>query len=358
MQTGITDIDLLLHPYLQEKNEERSQLLLTQLIAEEIDPIIKRIIVYRLGVMTNRTGGWWSDQQIQDLRGEVLVRILTKLRDLKRGTSEKAIKDFRSYAAVITHNVCSEHLRRQNFQYSRLKDHLRYVLNTQPGFALWEDKQNGWLGGFAKWRDQRAGWRSTASSRNIEDLISAKLNTNNSQQRSIAEQLALIFEEAGKPVEFRELIKIIAAWRGIDLRNTPNEYLEMGGDALVTVSGRQVASPESEIEQRLYLQKLWREICELPLPHRTALLLNLRDRESEERGLIVSLADLRIATIREIAEVLAIPPEEFAAIWIDLPWDDLRIAQHLETTRQKVINLRKAARKILARRMKDLTETS
>ncbi|HKX26357.1 MAG TPA: hypothetical protein VJ302_01570 [Blastocatellia bacterium] len=346
---------MLLHPYLQEPNEERSRHLLAQLIAEEIDPVIKRVVGYRLSVTNPKLSGGWQDQQLQDLRGEVIVRLLTKLRDLKEGNCDKAIKDFRNYAAVVAHNICSEQYRRHNVQYSRLKDHIRYVLINQPGLALWEDEHHGWLGGYAVWREQRLSVGSRASSVSTEDLVSAKLNIGGVRQKSLAEQLPLIFNEAGRPVELTELIKIVATLRGIEIRNGFTEQLAPETEASFENHSPQPAVQESEVEQRLFLQKLWVEICKLPLPHRTALLLNLRDRESEDRGLIISLADLRIATIPQIAEALGLSPEKFAAIWMDLPWDDLRIAQHLEITRQKVINLRKTARKLLARRMKELT---
>ena len=58
-----------------------------------------------------------------------------------------------------------------------------------------------------------------------------------------------------------------------------------------------------------------------------------------------------IASIRQIAEAVAIPAEEFARLWNDLPLDDAALALRLGVTRQQVINLRKSARARLARRM-------
>jgi CRP-like cAMP-binding protein len=58
-----------------------------------------------------------------------------------------------------------------------------------------------------------------------------------------------------------------------------------------------------------------------------------------------------VAGIRQIAEVLGIPIEEFAKLWNRLPLDDLAIAERLGVTRQRVINLRKSARERLTRRV-------
>jgi hypothetical protein len=52
--------------------------------------------------------------------------------------------------------------------------------------------------------------------------------------------------------------------------------------------------------------------------------------------------------LRELAETLAMTPEQFAEIWNQLPLDDIRIAALLNVTRQQVINLRKSARKWLS----------
>jgi hypothetical protein len=56
--------------------------------------------------------------------------------------------------------------------------------------------------------------------------------------------------------------------------------------------------------------------------------------------------------MRQIAQTLAMSPDEFSGLWNQLPLDDGAIAARLGATRQRVINLRQAARKRLARRMK------
>jgi hypothetical protein len=97
------------------------------------------------------------------------------------------------------------------------------------------------------------------------------------------------------------------------------------------------------------MSELWAQIRELPIAQRAALLLNLR---SGSDGAAVALLPLTgVAGIREIAGALELPSEEFAALWNQLPLDDLAIAERLGVTRQRVINLRKSARERLTRRM-------
>jgi DNA-directed RNA polymerase specialized sigma subunit len=105
-----------------------------------------------------------------------------------------------------------------------------------------------------------------------------------------------------------------------------------------------------ENERRVYLEKLWNEITDLPTRQRAAVLLNLKDASG--RGVIDLWLGVGVATVEKIASVLEMTLEAFAAIWNDLPLDDNRIAEILGLTRQQVINLRKSARERLARRMK------
>jgi DNA-directed RNA polymerase specialized sigma24 family protein len=97
------------------------------------------------------------------------------------------------------------------------------------------------------------------------------------------------------------------------------------------------------------LSALWREVGELPPRQRAALLLSLRDEQGGTALLLFPVTGT--ATIRQIAEALHLGPERFAELWNALPLDDRRIAELLGVTRQQVINLRKAARERLTRRL-------
>ena len=90
------------------------------------------------------------------------------------------------------------------------------------------------------------------------------------------------------------------------------------------------------------------EIEILPLPQRMALLLNLRGGGSGSA--IALLVLLGVTTFDALAAALAMTGEELAAIWGELPMDDLTIAERLGVARQQVINFRQSARKRLDRR--------
>jgi len=170
---------------------------------------------------------------------------------------------------------------------------------------------------------------------------------------SLRDMVTGVFESIGNPVELDELVNAVAFWSGVK-----------DDIAQDNVDERYVDSPERladtgvcldvEVERRIYVQRLWSEICQLPQRQRAALLLNLKDVKG---GDCIALFPLTgIATPRDIADSLGISPNRFAEMWNDLPMDDNTVAQHLGISRQQVINLRKSARERLARRMKAFEE--
>src|SRR5204863_5662800 len=105
-------------------------------------------------------------------------------------------------------------------------------------------------------------------------------------------------------------------------------------------------------ELKQWIRHLWQEVCCLPIAQRQALLLNLREEAGGSALMLVPMSG--VASIREIAQALAMTATELAELWNKLPIDDLTIAQRLGLTRQQVINLRKSARARLTRRMSAL----
>ena len=112
----------------------------------------------------------------------------------------------------------------------------------------------------------------------------------------------------------------------------------------------QAPSAAEQIDCRRYLERLWIEICELPVHQRAALLLNLRDEGGS--GMLGLLPVTGVASQERIAEVVGLPPERLAELWPRLPVDDEWIASFLRVNRRQVINFRKCARERLARRMR------
>jgi hypothetical protein len=94
-------------------------------------------------------------------------------------------------------------------------------------------------------------------------------------------------------------------------------------------------------------EALWRWILGLPPKHRNALFKTCAT--SGGKNALVTLWLTGSASLRDISAALEISIEKMTEILNSLPWDDLRIAEHLGRTRQQVINLRQTSRAKLMR---------
>ncbi len=341
--------DDLLAPWLQTlrtRSEEATESTLASLIETHIEPVIRSAIRFKLRL----DSAGRADEE--DLEQEALTQWLAELRKLGAGPDERSISDARGLAATITYRVCCAWLRRRSPRSHALRNRLRYLLTRQAGLALWPgagQREKLLIAGFAAWRGQ-----AIAPSEKLRQLPSdekflarAGRLLGNWQEAKLTDLLAAIFDYVGGPVAFDELFSVTAAL--LQIRDEPPTSTEEQMEA----GGAHFASDEDvawKVEKRIFLERLWEEVRELPLAQRAALLFNLR--EADGRGCLALFPATGVATMRQIAEALEIPAERFAELWPQLPLDDATIAGLLNLTRQQVINLRKSARERLARRLK------
>ncbi len=342
-------VDDLLLPLLRAEADDAPHLI-ERLVVEHAGPVIKQIIRSKLRLFF----GQGRQQDAEDLHGEVLVQLLTRLQAFRSHPAENAIGNFHGYVAVSAYNACHEYLRRKSPQHHQLKNRLRYLMTHHSGFALWESDKAIMLCGFERWR---AAHRSDAHSARLaqinDDLQSFEqtaLAGRRPERMSLADLAAAIFDWVGHPIELDQLVNLVARLCGVTepLAPTQSDRDEDSLDPFERLSDPR-ADVEAKVEAKMHLERIWVEITQLPIGQRTALLLNLRD---ERGGNAIALLPITgVASIRQIAEALAIPAVEFVHIWPRLPLDDDAIAARLGLTRQQVINLRLAARRRLLRRL-------
>jgi hypothetical protein len=160
--------------------------------------------------------------------------------------------------------------------------------------------------------------------------------------------LAAVFTHVGAPVEFDELVKMMADL--LQIKDSTVESIDAdSGDQGIDLADRE-AEVAWRVEKRVFLQRLWDEAQQLPLQQRVALLLKLSDTEGG--GCVALFLALGIATLDQLAEALEMSAEGLAEMWNEMPLEDAKIAELLRLTRQQVINARKSARERLARRLK------
>jgi hypothetical protein len=343
--------DKSLLSFLESRDDAETEYCLSRLIAEQTESTIKGIIRSKLRVSLSPRDGRHCNQEALDLVSEAQTALVGALRDLKTDPGARTIDNFHNYVATVTFNTCHRFLRRKYPLRYQLKNKLRYLLTHDAEFALWETGERQWLCGFAPWHGKRQS-PSTDYQLHLRDneWLGHSVKTTTERQ-ALVDLLNSVFQESAGPVALDDLVTLIGNLRGLGEGMAETETTGSQANKLHERLTFRRPNVLTEIEQRARLQKLWTEICGLPLRHRAALLLNLRDKEGADTLALLPLA--RIATIRQIAEVLAFSPEHFAHVWSELPWDDAAIAKHLSLTRQQVINLRQSARARLARTMKD-----
>lgn len=288
------------------------------------EPIVDDILNFKI----RRYPSFRADAE--DVRNDILTALLARLRSLREGPAgkDRAISSFQDYVAVVAYNACNQYFRKRSPRREAFKNRLRYILRHDPRFALWR-YQNRWLCGEARWEG-----RGEPCSREKMDAFSSRLPVSREPER-----LHEMFKQSGAPLFLEDVMSLFA-----DLWQEPRVLEVHAIDPAI-----EGASVESSVVQRSNLQRAWSEIRELPVKQRVALLLSLRDEQGD--GMLVVLPAAGVASIRKIAEALEMAAETLAALWKDLPLDDLRIAEHLGVNRQQVINLRKSARERLGRRM-------
>jgi RNA polymerase sigma factor (sigma-70 family) len=340
-------IDSLLEPLLLEASDEQADQLLSQLITVHAEPVIKGIIRYKLHLGSYRADG---RADADDIYQEALVGLLTELQQLRQQPDEHPITDVRGMAAVIAHRTCSRWMRRQFPERHALKNRLQYLLTRQRGFALWQDEGGRLVAGFAVWQGQKKAATEARPERLSEDEgLQAHIRTLKSgKQQELSDALAAIFNHLGSPVEFDDLVSNLAALLGI--RDQPIESISENEDAVTFRFASPDPDPAWQVEKRIFLQRLWEELQQLPLNQRAAVLLNLKDADG--RGCIALFPATGIATLRQLADALEMSADRFAPLWNELPLEDARIAELLGLTRQQVINARKSGRERLTRRLK------
>ena len=344
MKESPVKIDVLLEPLLTEASDEQVDELLSQLITTHAEPVIKGVIRFKLRLNSYRET---QRAEADDIHQDVVLQLLAQLQRFRKLPDGHPISDVRGMAAVIAHRTCARWMRRQFPERHALKNRLHYLLTRQRGLALWDEDGKS-LAGFVVWQKENRRAKPARHLSEVEALPNHIRTLKSEKPQELADTVATILNYVGGPIEFDELVSAIAAIQGIS--DQPIETLADDEDAGALMAATPEPDQAWRMEKRMFLQRLWEELQQLPLNQRSALLLNLKDPSGF--GCITLFPATGIATVRQLAAALEISAEKFADVWNDLPLEDSKIAELLSLTRQQVINARKSGRERLARRLK------
>jgi DNA-directed RNA polymerase specialized sigma24 family protein len=274
--------------------------ILTDLLTVECQETIRATLNRRRAVI--------HPDDVEDLRSQVVLRLLRRL--TSPGATE-TIDSFPDYVAVVTYHVVDDYVRGRDPQRALMANRLKYVLTRNPAFALWPVGPE-LVCGLAAWKGSHPAPLDAASAMDCQ---------------RIDDSLASLFRESGRAVPFQAVVTLFVRSRA------PEVFEAIEEDA------------SKRVESRQLLDRLWKEIVDLPHRQRVALLLNLRD------GGLPQFILCGIATLDAVASALGWSADALAGVWSELPFDDARIGALLGATPQQVINLRKSARARMERRM-------
>jgi hypothetical protein len=345
--------DAVLLPFLLSGDEKEAERALNRLLMAQIEPAVKKVLQRKFRATLRPDDFNYENQEALEVFSEVRLLLVAELGKLRANNGRgKCIQNLSAYAASVAVNAFRQYLRTKYPMREQLKNKLRYLLTHHPKFSLWKNEIDDWVCGFRDWKCLKspAGAESAPdASKIINGLEKAVAEKNLRESGRVIELAETIFSFAGVPLPFYELLRAVAEIQGINERKEISHDSEFAKNSLSENFGATAEMTLDAIERRERLQNIWSEIRALPLRHRLALLLNLKDRQGD--GLIKLFPILRVASIREIAASLEFEPAAFAAIWIEQPWDDLKIAGYMKQTRQQVINLRHSARARIARQI-------
>lgn len=330
----------LLQAYIRAQADAQASHLLNVLLAKHAAAIIKKVLQRRLHFYIDcRNSSLVADAE--DLYCDIVAELIKRFGELRSSPGSAVVRDFRSYVAGVANNACHNYLRRKNPLRTSLKNKLRYLLSRKAEFALWETEEGEWLCGLSEWREREWDVRSV-NLPCMENLVCGE------GFPSATALLVSIFRRTGAPCDLDYLVSLVAEVSGI--KDQPTAALDADEKVVSTSNPADAFVREDiHIENKFLLQDVWNEICRLPPTQRAALVFNLRDREGGD--IITMILETRVTTIRQVAEALNMPADQFLRLWDSMPLDDQTIAAHLGLTRRQVIKLRWSARETLARRL-------
>jgi len=276
----------------------------------------------------------------QDVVGDAVVRILTRLHASKADPQHHPISNFDGLVATITYRAITDHLRTRNRQRTNLEKKIRRLFAANADLSIWEDSEKDLICGYVNWRSNkpRSLSRSLASTSELSQVATEILV--GSKKKNTAELILLILQKLQRPIRLKDFVGLIGEMTAPHHLNINEVNYQLKPSSVELT-----LSADSAENHRL-LERLFGEIQKLEIEQRRALLLNMTDSYGYS---IEWFLFTRIATEAELADLLGLSVEEFKRLLNDLPMTDKEIATHLGISPTKVANIRKAVRERLAR---------
>jgi hypothetical protein len=272
--------------------------------------------------------------------------LVSLLRAVRRGDRTVPVADLEHFARACAIDVCRDYLRRTRPAAARLANRIRLLATRGLGILAWTTATGRPAIGLPGWTDQlpleppypwtgraKAWWGKAHAAADGPALMPT---------------LIRVQEQTGAPLYVDAVAALLLEITGAseaDLRLDASPEGDEPDLAMLDAG----SGPDHLSIARSYLDRAWRELLEMPLHLRTALLLTLHDQHGS--ALLPVFHCAGVTPLRSVAEALGMKPDEAAAIWAHLPWDDRSVGRRLGLTGIQVLNARTAARSRLLKCM-------
>ncbi len=340
---SIKGIDQKLLPYLYSADEAISQEQLGVLIEKVAKPLIYQIVRRSLRIAAAAQGHGNHRQIYEDVIGDVVLRILQRLRTLKADPDQYPIGSFAGLVATTTYTVLADRSRWTHRQRAVLDRKIRRLFSANNDLVIWKDSQSNLVCGYDAWRQSQAAsldapkvYPTESELFGITQELSAE-----SRKRNTAQVILFVLNRVSRPVRLNDLVSVSGSL--VESRTTTLD------EPRFTHSVPDLAvqwEPLSVLENRLLLERLFVEIQKLSSEQRKSLLLNMTD--SYGYGIEWFLFT-KIVTEDQLAGLLEVSVSEFRRLLESLPMTDKQIAKQLGISPKRVGNIRDAVRDRLER---------
>ncbi len=323
---------------LIEGDAARADDRMTALGARVIDPAVRAASAMYLAHLTA------ADRA--DVTAMCRDKLIALVRAVRRGDRTVPVADLDEYARTCAADICRDYLRRTRPAAARLANRIRLLSTRGLGIVGWTTAAGRYVIGLPAWTDQpplEAPFPWTGRAKAWWGKSHAAIDG-----PALMPTLIRLQEQTGAPVDIdavSSLLLDVTGATGSDERLDASPEGDEPERAVLDAG----SGPDHLAIARNYLDRAWKELQVMPLHMRSALLLTLKDPHGTALMPVFHCAG--VSPLRSVADALNMKPDEAAAIWAHLPWDDRSVGRRLGLTGIQVLNARTAARSRLLRHM-------
>jgi RNA polymerase sigma factor (sigma-70 family) len=332
-------MDNVLVPYLTADDDRGRQQHLDELLTLRAAPLIRGVLLRRLGFYVSAQGVNENNKDAEDLYQEVIMRVLQELHQLQSSTGPD-IGNFELYVSRIASNVCTDFLRAKSPARTRLKYSLRDLLKRHRDLVSWK-REGEMLCGFAAWRNTGKSAFTEQSYQDLETGLDSFLSSHFADEdirlAPVSQIVAELFDWIGGPVEIDMLVRMVAYL--LDIKDQQLESLDdqtpVSGEVNFFANSR---SGESHVAANELLARLWQAVIQLPAEQRDSFAFGFEDQAGQD--LFTLLLAAEIVSWDELSHGMGRSVLELVRLRLRMPMDSTSVADELRVSREKVYKWR------------------